>query len=1057
MKTKAYALPVVLILAGILAAAFLVFMTRLQAAQSTATMAVKRRQVFYVADAVARAATDIAGGMLSSMPAPGADVDTPAEFATFFGAQAALVQATFDTRRATLAPPGYTVDTLVFSGLQARQLDTLDSGPFRGMIAQIQPFTISVEVSQHGVNVTVATMRSSVQRGTLSMFQFWNFIDGYAYIYTGSGGKMAGRLHANGNVCMGGGGGGLYAETVTSAGSFYVNRSSGCRGEFNYHEAHTLPVIATRPLTGGIDEVNACNLGDTGNHTGASGASYLCTGLWAAGGVGGTNLTGQFDRDGANSSSGVGTDQPAATWRAQATARWNGQLQDQTHGVPVLKVPITGKPVVQQGRDSSFALQSNNQNSRFLVDPMVPSETADVRAQKLVFKADVRILNGVWYIRDPAAPERLGTPVWSDHPGTYRRKLGEDTMNETMSSLTVSTGSLRRDVGQGDIFAAGNRPNRYSYYRTAAGASATALSPTTAALTGTVSDPATRAVISYGVVHREVSSGRAYWTPGSLTWNTGDNGGRGGWRTERADTARKLLHGTRSGFRDGWMQVGTYCNDSNGQRDRLMDSTRVGASVRDIDGAQLSATTGVGCNNDTNDDNAKRSFMFNILPVNFDVGAFAAALTDTTAGELGSFFTSPRVFNGIVWIGSYWPGQYNGFSATAASSSAPLFWPFQGRQTDLLQPSAFGTDTNADGDTADANELDLATNADDAGTLSKLRLDFNTGGTAALRTLNHATMRRPPTMTSSATHTNFVDSQRNLAYQSALPYALCSDLADGGDADSTGRNERVVFDATAETANNSMNAAAFVVPSCERYLARDATVFEKDTILAGQGSFTTYGPTTSVMGLPAASTTTYDAALASRPNAVRVMNAHHLSRTVFPVGLTIATNLPAYLLGDTNSTSVPANKPADAVAMSAGADWRPFLIAADVVAVQSNAWEDKNAQWNAPIRAASNRPATETRYFAEVLAGWLESKTSNRDETFYFTRLLENWGTRRMRGSIVIGFASQYGMRFNWNGQSNGDGGAGEYAYDYQLDLPDNQPPGAPKFSVTATETFRRN
>ncbi|MFN9812453.1 MAG: hypothetical protein ACK6CU_22790 [Deltaproteobacteria bacterium] len=141
----------------------------------------------------------------------------------------------------------------------------------------------------------------------------------------------------------------------------------------------------------------------------------------------------------------------------------------------------------------------------------------------------------------------------------------------------------------------------------------------------------------------------------------------------------------------------------------------------------------------------------------------------------------------------------------------------------------------------------------------------------------------------------------------------------------------------------------------------------------------------------------------------------------------------------------------------ASPNWRPFLIAADVVAVQSNAWEDKNAQWNAPVRSAGNRSATETRYFVEVLAGWLESKSSNRDETFYFTRLLESWGTRRMRGSVVIGFASEYGMRFNWNGQSNGDGGAGEYAYDYQLDLPDNQPPGAPKFSVTATETFRRN
>jgi len=52
---RGYALASVFILAGILAASFLVFMTRLQSATSTTTLAIKRRQAFYVADAVARA------------------------------------------------------------------------------------------------------------------------------------------------------------------------------------------------------------------------------------------------------------------------------------------------------------------------------------------------------------------------------------------------------------------------------------------------------------------------------------------------------------------------------------------------------------------------------------------------------------------------------------------------------------------------------------------------------------------------------------------------------------------------------------------------------------------------------------------------------------------------------------------------------------------------------------------------------------------------------------------------------------------------------------------
>lgn len=501
MMKRGYALPLALLLAGVLAAAFVVFLTRLGAATTSTTMALKRRQAFYVADAVSRAATDIAGGMLSAMPAPGPEIDTDAEVAAFFGAQAVQVQAVLDARRAGLAPPGYTINALVIDGLGRREVDTLSSGPFRGMRGKIQPFTIAVEVSHSDGLSAVSTMRSSIQRGTISMFQFWAFIDGYTYIYTGTGGKMAGRLHANGNVCMGGGGPGLYAEQVTSAGSFYVNRSSGCRREFAYHEAHTFPVVATRPLSGGIDEAATCNLADTGPKTSVTtGTTYNCAGLWARGGNGGTSLTGQFDRDGNNPSDGTGADLPEATWRTTATNRWGGMLQDRAHGVPVLKVPITGQPLVQAGRDASFATQKNNQNSRFLIDPMLPSEPDDVRAQKMAFRADIRILNGVWYVRDPAAPQRLGTPVWSDHLGRYNRRLGEDTMVEAVGDLTTGgAGPLRRDVGQADLFGVTARPRAYSYYRSAAGGGPASLDAYTIS---DVSNPAQRArctVKSWGV------------------------------------------------------------------------------------------------------------------------------------------------------------------------------------------------------------------------------------------------------------------------------------------------------------------------------------------------------------------------------------------------------------------------------------------------------------------------------------------------------------------------------------------------------------------------------
>jgi hypothetical protein len=1031
---RGYALASVFILAGILAASFLVFMTRLQSATSTTTLAIKRRQAFYVADAVARAAVDIASTALSAMPPPGADVDTPAEEEAFFAAQIADLQAVLDARRAGLAPAGYTIHSLGVSGLERRRREQLDSGPFRGMLAQVQPFTIAVEVSHTDGEKAVASMRSRVQRGTLSMFQFWTFVDGYAYIYTGAGGKMAGRLHANGNVCMGGGGGGLYAEMVTSAAGFYVNRSSGCRREFTYHEAHTLPVIATRPLTGGIDEVLACNLGDTGTRT-VNGVTYDCTGLWAAGGAGGTNLGSQVDRDGPNSADGVGTDLDPSVWRAQAMNRWKGQLQDQAMGVPVLKVPTTGTPFAQAGRDASFARMPNTKNSRFLIDPMLPGESDDVRAQKFAFKADLRILNGVWYVRDPANPTRLGTPVWSDHPGHYRRRLGDDTMLESPGSLVAGVNdSSRLDVGQADLFGLLDRPRRYSYYRTAP--ATTTIQPPP----GGVDDPNQRAVISYGVLHREVVGGRSYWRPGHLRWDSAP----GQWRTTAATTARGLLHGTRSGFRDTWTQVGLYCNDGNGQRERYLDTTRVGGT-RDIDVAQVGAGN-ANCNNNTNHDDAKRSLLFNMLPINFDVGALAAALQDASTGELGSFFVG-RSFNGIVWVGSFWPGLAHGYSQSDAGAQTPVVWPFQGRQTDLRQPGPIGTDVDAAGVLPGAFVPTLVGRAINGGSdANRFNVGFNAGGidaTNGLATGDERRMRRAPFMITDANHGN-VPSQRNLAYQYALPITLCSDVA------TEARNEMDGGDTA--TFDNTMNGAPFVVPACERYQARSAT--ERDEILESVATFDTWVP-------PAlASRKTHEVPLSARPNALRVINAHHVDRATFPRGLTIATNLPAFLLGDTNATSVPANRPADATALTSATppDWRPFLIAADTVSVQSNNWEDWKAQWNAPIRSSSQRTSTATRYHAQFLLGWLESRDGNRDETFYITRLMEDWTSARfLRGSIVIGFASSFGGRFNWNSQSNGDSGQGEYAYDYFLDIPDNQPPGAPRFHVTATETFRRN
>ena len=256
----AYALPLTLLLAGILAAAFSLYVARLEGMTSTQRLALKRRQAFYAADAVVRAAVEVVSPELSRLPPPDdATSNNPALLAAFNAAQVQEVQNTLHARRPDYTPPGFVVHSSAFGDLGKRKVAELQSGPFKGMSALQQPFSIGVEVSHVGEGGSVAAMKSKVVRGTISMFQFFTFIDGYAYIYTGSGTRYAGRTHANGDICIGSGST-FFVERVTTAGGFYVSRSKGCRKEKRFHESERGAAVATRPLVDGLSQLN-CNIG----------------------------------------------------------------------------------------------------------------------------------------------------------------------------------------------------------------------------------------------------------------------------------------------------------------------------------------------------------------------------------------------------------------------------------------------------------------------------------------------------------------------------------------------------------------------------------------------------------------------------------------------------------------------------------------------------------------------------------------------------------------------------------------------------------------------------
>jgi len=408
----------------------------------------------------------------------------------------------------------------------------------------------------------------------------------------------------------------------------------------------------------------------------------------------------------------------------------------------------------------------------------------------------------------------------------------------------------------------------------------------------------------------------------------------------QANTPGQLLQGTRSGFRDGWGEVGTQRNN---------DGERTNLGLGDFD--------------------SEKYPLFNHLPVNFNIAAFKAALADTASRELGDIFGAGRPFNGIVYITNTWPGWNNGMAA-GATATTPSFWPYHG-----------------------ANE------------------DCEIGGTANYQPLE--TTITPSAQVTTAQWAGLAAGEhawdlRNRPYEQALPFPLCS-----------GNTTRPDW-------NNWAGAGApFKVANCDRYTNT---------------------------GLDA------DDQLYSRPNSVRLFNGGDFTGTEWPDGLTIASNLPVFILGNYNNTSVSSDVPGTLTA-----NWKPALVAADTVSLQSSNWDDELSPWNLTIRrnrTANYRTAGNSIYHFQILAGWLVSAGGSRDEVTYFNRLMENWGgiTREVRGSIVIGFNSQYGMRFDWDGDNCSDDGTNKtYMYDYNLDAIDRQPPGAPKYTVNAVRSWRRD
>jgi len=916
-RHKGFSLIVTLMLMAVLAASIgVLFKVVLSSGRTTGEM-LQRRKSFYACDGMGRVVTKLAQDYLASAESPN-DTDLVAHVCAEGGGTCPQLP--------TITPSGYNVTDFTVA-LGNSTTAPIPSGPFRDMNARQTDLEMDLRAEQTNTGLACET-HQDYTLAQIGLFQFFVFGEGLVDIYNPAPITVTGRIHVNGDFCASAGSGSLKLDVITAAGKILVG--SGCpRYMWASGGEADIKVLGTAST---YRVMNAAN-----DHT--------CTTCGAT------------------------------AWADYATARWSGGVADEDHRVPFLKLPIGGNPSVQDGLNASGGTEDNSTTQRFIIDPVRPSDTSDVKEQRFAHKADIRIVNGVWYKRDTGNPSNWpGIPIWSDHPGHYR------TIGNLEENLVSGDGhSSGERVGQRDIYIDQSYtqvPKRYSYYE---------YDSANARLFENH-----QGVISYGVLNRVSSTN---WRPGFFihdsnasnvrtTDDPNESGAANGNHKYRfcAFNADGSLYseGGRSTLRPADTHTCRACVSTTPTDDDCNDGGGVDTVVTLDKGANYIEGTRSGfadprlaydipSNGHTNASRARGK----VLPVNFNVEEFAAAMSDTTSGELGSHFNGGLDFNGIIYVTYTWDNQ--------------------------LAPGSFGVAGNQPLPTMPPNPNDITVNTDDDPTQARSLTDHSStaGQNQSSGHLADSTVTR------------------------SLPWPLCSGTNGtiGGFGYVRGHN-RIAASGPAESADPGFDPL-FTVPNCSPSVNRYPD------------------PAGAVVNPPSLSPTT-------RPNALRVHNGYTISKTVFPKGLTIATNMPAYVLGDYNKRSddVPG-------------DWVPALVAADSVTFLSKTWSDINSHWEMNGELAQ-RDADDTHYHLAILAGDVTTSASAWGGGFHnFMRFAESWSgeTATLYGSLVIGFRSVY-ARQPWVLAPVYAAPNRDFNFDTNFGVITNQPPGAPVYNVQALKRW---
>ncbi len=1041
---RGYALVIVLMVLALLSVGLgTLFVVQESSGKITGNL-IERRRVFYACDGISRAMTGLAQSYAQSAPPTTSGLITEicrrggggCCAAKAVGGSCAPDDPTAEVTVLTksgdddddgggsalpnIVPPGFQIKDLEFKSLaetcradancssgtcvagRCRTVSPLPSGPFSGMTARQDTVSIGVLAEHTATSGFRCSTLQTLTLGKIAMFQFFLFSDSAITDWHPGGSplRIAGRVHANGDLHLNGT---LTLQRLTATGDLRVFQSAG----------------------------EAC-----------TGAGCTSTARIA------TVEEPDFDVEAEASDFAVFT-RDDGSWRQDAIDTWHGNVLDSAHGVPLLQLPISDQSHVQRGYNGSNKIIANSNdsrpNARLLVDPVLAGDSADVASQKFAKKADIRIINGVWYLNTQNALWP-GMPIWSDH-GTYITSSTADFVG----GRRAGQAELRTDRNWGPI----STPRRYSYYAMKSGTDQLVYDQAAAS--------PVRAVVSYGALFRETSRGEhaPTWTPGVRTLRAAD---RDSWceafpavaaSTDIAHTmldalaldtptspctspspltgnspygrAAGVLAATRSGFRDGFAEH------------------------------HLCGTTDSSSDDPDCVDNDRRAA--NVMPMNIDIGALQQALADTTPGELGSYFCAvggsclmARPFNGILYVSNPYPGSEDGYGieggvGVPANMPAPI--------VDSL--------TVIDGVTVATVEDDA-----DPGVVG----NWTTAGPLPLLRNNP----NQPVVNRSARRDDEV---------LALPYPLCSDqtspAAVNGMPASAMSTRGYVFRRPVcgvEATQNTTWVTGVRVINARVINSRVAAVTPPAAMVAGSSSLKPFSQAD---------------AEAQLPDFVNGKGVTVKPVGMLPAGLSLITNQPLYVVGDVNITSAAFD--------TAGTlPWVPVLLGGDTIHPFSNAWDDRKSRWAVSTGSAqlgtgkiarvttssdtvgtrlteggSARAAQVTRWYMQVLSGWGEpvvgAPVAGIDD---FPLFNENWsdgGTSCggsspfiggcpaiISGSLAVGHNRVYTRwPFVDDPEITRAPPRRDWGFDTHLDDITKQPPGAPLFDVSAVKQWRRN